>query len=363
MDPKDPDEAARPEFEGIRLCVGWKIVNETVVEEEIPGQKRTRREVLIDWDERTVEDSFVDVRTFATNLAQRLEDRLEASTDPVSSSFFDISEIFKLLCGKRLPDGRVRLQEGNLEQYGLEEFRHFFREVCDLEHIKNLDNELFDERLYAKVLGSFKHALRMLAWDVELKDTLISCFKIFEDDDKVAVSLLGSGPLLQMEYVPPLEHLFLTHCEFLVKFSGKESMKVQLLEEEVIKALYCNEVLHSDDPLTGRVAMTSFDIALAMGGPEAIAESFYSVMDTQRQYGGQSHASLEDRTLLDWATSNVLKSEEMIRRAAKLYVDGKKEERLSRHRVGQLRKTCNSSYKASKVLTRFAEEQGRYSFL
>ena len=46
------------------------------------------------------------------------------------------------------------------------------------------------------------------------------------------------------------------------------------------------ELLYADSA-AGKVAMTAFDIGLAMGGPEAIAESFYSVMDTQRQHGGQ----------------------------------------------------------------------------
>ena len=63
---------------------------------------------------------------------------------------------------------------------------------------------------------------------------------------------------------------------------------VQLLEE-VIRALYCNDVLYGD-PVVGQVAMTCLDVALALGGPEAIAENFYSVMDTQRQFGGQNHS-------------------------------------------------------------------------
>eukprot|EP00794_Sanderia_malayensis_P020912 gene20912-22966_t len=58
-----------------------------------------------------------------------------------------------------------------------------------------------------------------------------------------------------------------------------------------------------------------------------------SVMDTQWQYGGQGHSTLQERSLLDWATSNVIRSEEIIRQAAKLYVYGKKEEHLTKHRV------------------------------
>ena len=335
------------------------------MEQTVPGQKRTRKEVTIDWGERTVEESFYDVKTFASDLAEAIEVRLEANAN-VSSQCFDIGELFKLLCGKRLPDGRVKLNEGNLEEYGMEEFQVFFKEVCNLEHIKMLEDERFDERLYAKVLGSFKNVLRRLVWDEELKAILISCVKIVEEkseeSDKGLVSLHNGGYLLQMEYVEPSEHVFLTHCEFRLHFSGKEPVMVQLLEEEVIRALYCNEVLYGD-PVVGQVAMTCLDVALALGGPEAVAESFYSVMDTQRQYGGQNHSTLEDRTLLDWATSNVIQSEDMLICAAKLYLDGKKEECLSRHRGGQLRKSNSSSFKASKVLARFANEQGRYPFL
>lgn len=160
-----------------------------------------------------------------------------------------------------------------------------------------------------------------------------------------------SGTLLQMDFAQPENHVFVTECELILHFSGCEPVKAQLLEQEV---------LHDT---AGSVAMTAFDFGLAMGGPEAISESFYRVMDTQRQYGGQDHGTREERTLLDWSTSNVIQTEEVIRRAALLYLDGNKEERLARHRVGSLRKTSKGSYKASKVLTRFSNEQGRYPFL
>jgi hypothetical protein len=90
----------------------------------------------------------------------------------------------------------------------------------------------------------------------------------------------------------------------------------------------------------GSVAMTSFDIATSIGGSEAIAESFYSVMDTQRQVR-QLHTTLENRTILDWATSNMLNREDVISKAAKLYVE------LPRHHVGVMKKKTEKSYKAS----------------
>lgn len=114
--------------------------------------------------------------------------------------------------------------------------------------------------------------------------------------------------------------------------------------DQVIRMLYTNELLFTK---AGPIAMTSFDIAMAMGGSEAIVESFYSVMDTQKQVR-QHHVTLEERTILDWATSNVLNSEDIIAKAAKFYVDGSMAEpRLSRHRVGNLKRKSRDSYKAS----------------
>ena len=68
-----------------------------------------------------------------------------------------------------------------MEQYGLEEFREFFKEMCNLEHIQKLEDEIFDERMYAWVLRSFKDALRRLVWDEKLKDSLVQCFEIVKD--------------------------------------------------------------------------------------------------------------------------------------------------------------------------------------
>jgi hypothetical protein len=85
-------------------------------------------------------------------------------------------------------------------------------------------------------------------------------------------------------------------------------------------------------------------------------------MDTQWQVG-QDHVTLEDRTLVDWAMSNVLKSTDVVNRASQLYIDGDKDFELSRHRVGYLNNASSDSYMASQVLSRLRNEDGRYPFL
>ena len=174
------------------------MVNQTVVEDKNTNKKHSNK-VIVNWKERTVDESFKDCRMFANDLALAIESRGDSSVYAASSSFFDIAQIFKFLCCKRLPDGRVKLQEGDLEEYGLEEFHEFFKEVCSLEQIKQLADERFDPRLYASVLRPFKQALRVLVWDQELKQTLVSCFRVVgnekEDDNKHSSSnsIYGGG--------------------------------------------------------------------------------------------------------------------------------------------------------------------------
>jgi len=43
-----------------------------------------------------------------------------------------------------------------------------------------------------------------------------------------------------------------------------------------------------------------YDIALAKGGSEAVVESLYSVMKSQKKSGKQSNKTLINRTKIDW---------------------------------------------------------------
>lgn len=110
------DEGARPKFEDIQLFVRFKIVNKSVVEEKGPGQKRSGKEVTVDWEEQTLEGPFKDVKTFACDVA-------EAATNSLSSVFFNNREIFKFFFenGRRMVV--LKLQERILNNIWLEEFR------------------------------------------------------------------------------------------------------------------------------------------------------------------------------------------------------------------------------------------------
>ena len=79
------------------------------------------------------------------------------------------------------------------------------------------------------------------------------------------------------------------------------------MEDKIVRKLYIPQL----DPAAG----AAFNVTMAMGGCKAILESFYCVVESKRQVI-QDHVTLEDRTLVDWTMSNVLKSTGVVSRAA-----------------------------------------------
>ena len=143
------------------------------------------------------------------------------------------------------------------------------------------------------------------------------------------------------------------------EFTNHPTFQAEVEESKVVSLLYTDETLYD---IAGSVSMTAFDIAMSLGGSEAIVESMYSVIDTQRKVR-QHHTTLEDRTILDWSISNILNVEDIVSRAARLYIDGSSTVKLPRHRVGRLKKKNDRSYEGSQVLTRLKREKGHYSYL
>ena len=70
--------------------------------------------------------------------------------------------------------------------------------------------------------------------------------------------------------------------------SDASSFTVALQEQDVIKILYPDPAFFE----SGKEFCILFDIFCAKYGTEAIAESFYQMMETQEKDGGQSHKVL-----------------------------------------------------------------------
>ena len=124
----------------------------------------------------------------------------------------------------------------------MDDYRDFFEEVCSLVHVKDLDDERFDPRLYASVLRSFKQALKMLVWDQGLKQTLVACFSVVHDnqddddsDSTAATTLHGGGDLIQMDMVTPPEHVcmfFSPTASLFCTLRAKSQLKLDFMKKK-----------------------------------------------------------------------------------------------------------------------------------
>ena len=191
---------------GVELAVGWKVVGtETVLQADKSGKKAPKKQVLTNWEERTIEDSFEEVSQFASDLASSLENRVSTYiTEGVGKAmFFDIEEIFLHLCGERLPSNRVRIKEGDLEVFEAESFARFFKELCSLKHIAALNDERFDDRLHQSVFRQWKDAIRFLVWDRAMKNELLSCLQPIGCNGIVSAVVADPEAIFMMVSIAP----------------------------------------------------------------------------------------------------------------------------------------------------------------
>lgn len=116
---------------------------------------------------------------------------------------------------------------------------------------------------------------------------------------------------------------------FSIKLEGASDQVCLALSEAAIwKEIYTNPVVYN---LLGRVACVVLDVVYNMGGSEAIAESYYSVMNSQRFDGGQLNETLDMRTLVDWCLPPVLACPNSVSAIAKIYREGD-DGKVNKHR-------------------------------
>lgn len=110
--------------------------------------------------------------------------------------------------------------------------------------------------------------------------------------------------------------------------SDRSSFTAVLQDENIIQMLYCDPTFFE---AVGREFCIIFDILYAKAGTEAIAESFYRVMETQEKDGGQSQNVLIMRTNVDWCLAPLIQCENSLSAMADLYIKGDESLGLKRH--------------------------------
>ena len=118
--------------------------------------------------------------------------------------------------------------------------------------------------------------------------------------------------------------------KYILDLDYGSSYQVVFQEENLICLLYTDQIFNS---AIGREFTLVFDVFYAKTGTEAVAESFYRVMNMQEQDGDQKFETLALRSILDWCLPAVLQCEQPIKEIAKLYIEGDKKKGLKKHLI------------------------------
>ena len=115
---------------------------------------------------------------------------------------------------------------------------------------------------------------------------------------------------------------------FTAEFTNSEKMEILFDEQIFIESLYTDSSFYS---VVGQGFCLVFDIFYAKSGTEAVAESFYRVVEKQEMEGGQSLGVLMNHAKIAWCLPSVIQCESALTEIAKLYINGDKELGLAQH--------------------------------
>ena len=100
-------------------------------------------------------------------------------------------------------------------------------------------------------------------------------------------------------------------------------------------------------------------------GTEAVAESFYRVVEKQEMDGGQSVSVLANRAKVDWCYPPVVQCERALDEMAKLYLNGDESVGVKKHHVPVYKdkKSLKKARDVSVVLSRIKSTHTGLPFL
>eukprot|EP00794_Sanderia_malayensis_P008335 gene8335-biopygen6173 len=330
-------------FQDQKLVTGWRLVSTN------DGNDN--------WEAREPEDCEQDARTFIHDIISSMEARFDNCVGKLSRELvcFDFENIVTLLCGKRR-NGRPVISEGDLEEYYLPEFRRFVEYACSLKHIKAAIQEgdlQLDGRLSHVIYRNYKMFLKNLVW--ESNEAMKKCFSIEENGEQKSLSAKSPSSAGKLSHLEVCKEIKSHKTYFEAQFSGfNETYIITVNEEAIIKMIYTEE---ESQHVLGKEFCLLFDIGMGKGGRESIVESYYSVMESQKKFGGQTNDTLSLRTKLYWCLPNVLQADRMVKEVSRMYLQG---DGLRKHRNLII---CNKQAKLSKVLKKIKASNTGLHFL
>nr|XP_039253066.1 uncharacterized protein LOC120330255 [Styela clava] len=327
-------------FQNTPLLEGWMVTAENA----------TKSRKTFTWTARSPEDCLIDLKLLCEetiNITSKRYKKSVPAAAEILKKCLDVEVIFEELekCDCVLyADNLVQLR-----QLGSSEFSMFFEYVCSLPHIKELSNRerhlLLNPHLAEDVFTKFKIAIHKVIFH-DMANCRSDWFPVVGGAKLPENCKPQNFSLLKVE----------NSINNIYNFKFENDYQCTFDRQRFHESLYCNDLLYS---AIGSEFCIAMDIGINLGGSEAVVESFYSVMKTHQQSGGQSNETLARRTIVDWQFPMPAQCPHTIREVAKLYLDGDQERDLAKHRLPVFmdsRGRAKQYRSSSKVLDRVTEK-------
>ena len=189
-------------------------------------------------------------------------------------------------CGTKTDCGVTYVvSEGEYEAYRVEESKVVLSIISQMKHLETSGLN-FDSRMAHSYMSRIKKAIREGIWERKSPEWFILTDTnkdiVYQEVDLVEFVAEASTGL---------------DLYFKMVFANGKVKHVRLHEQQVYQSFYSDPQIFN---IAKPPSCAMIDVVLAKGGPEAIAESFYSSMRAQQQSGGQTNETLARRTKLNW---------------------------------------------------------------
>ena len=265
-------EITQLKFGKSELVEGW-IVKSPVE----PGKP-------VQWEAREIQDCFHDLTELASNVRVELQRRFSLSCPgllQLLSKCLDFGKLFFQVCGRRTGQA-YPVNKREFALFGLAEFEKCVSFVCQLPHVREQNLEIGPE-FASSIYWHAKSTILEIVWGKLCSKYFAEFFDLVPEARHTKLQISEDAQVIQ--FAPVDSSNFTLRETFEVTFQDGETYVVSFNEKLLIHFLYTDSFFYSQ---LGREFCLVFDIMYAKTGSEAVAESFYRVMEKQEKDGGQS---------------------------------------------------------------------------
>jgi hypothetical protein len=259
------------------------------------------------------------------------------------------------LSGTRDNPTKVPVNKNKFAKIGANEFRRVVGFVGRLPHVADLNLSLCEETS-STVFSGLKDFLIELVWGNAFVEHFPTFFEVLEEKKLKELQLKKNEYLLDFQVASVTE--FNLSDVFKVTLSSGVAHTVVFKEDRFIESLYTDSRIYTK---IGQELCLIYNIMYAKTGTEAVAESFYRVVEKQEMDGGQSLEVLSCRAKVDWCFPPILQCERVLTEIAKIYINGDKTLGIKRHHIPVFK--AKSSTDLSKVLKRLSVTPAKLLYL